>query len=84
MCQLETPVKTSFAAMRGFKGISILNASPAPAENNLEIFTLPTILCVNELEAASMTNRKVPNIEYESRSDLFSYIFYDSWLLVLL
>lgn len=63
VCQMETPLKSSFAAMRGFKGISILNASPVPTENNLEIYTLPTILCVNELEAAAMTNRRVPNIE---------------------
>lgn len=63
VCQMETPLKSTFAALRGFKGVSILNASPVPTENSLEIYTLPTILCVNELEAAAMTNRKVPNIE---------------------
>lgn len=68
VCQIETPLKSSFAAMRGFKGTSILNASPVPAENNLEIYTLPTILCVNELEAAAMTNRRVPNIEEAKRA----------------
>lgn len=62
VCQMETPLKTTFAALRGFKGISILNASPVPTENSLEIYALPTILCVNELEAAAMTKRKVPNI----------------------
>lgn len=62
VCQMETPLKSTFAALRNFKGISILNASPVPTENSLEIYALPTILCVNELEAAAMTHRKVPNI----------------------
>lgn len=63
MCQLETPMQPNLSALRRFKnGISILNASPAPNENTLELFTLPTILCVNQIEAGSMSNRAVPNI----------------------
>lgn len=63
VCQLETPIKTTLSALRRCKGISILNASPAPLETTLDLFTLPSILCINEVEAASMTKRHVPNIE---------------------
>lgn len=63
VCQLEVPVRVSLAALRGYPGISILNASPPPLENNLEIYTLPNILCLNEHEAGSMTKRGVPNME---------------------
>lgn len=65
VCQLETPLQATLVALRKFKnGISILNASPAPNENTLELFTLPTILCINQVEAAAMSKRAVPNIEY--------------------
>lgn len=63
VCQLETPVRVTLAALRRFKGISILNCSPPPEENNLEIYTVANILCLNEHEAASMTKRSVPNME---------------------
>lgn len=64
VCQLETPLQATLTALRKFKnGISILNASPAPNENTLDLFTLPTILCINQVEAAAMTKRSVPNIE---------------------
>lgn len=63
VCQLEIPIKTTISALRRCKGISILNASPAPLETTLDLFTLPSILCINEVEAASMTKRNVPNIE---------------------
>lgn len=64
VCQLETPRQATLTALRRFKnGISILNAAPAPSENSLELFTLPTILCINQVEAAAMSKRPVPNIE---------------------
>lgn len=64
VCQLETPLPATLTALRRFKnGISILNASPAPNENTLELFTLPSILCINQVEAAAMSKRAVPNIE---------------------
>lgn len=64
VCQLETPLQATLTALRRFKnGISILNAAPAPTENSLELFTLPTILCVNQVEAAALSKRPVPNIE---------------------
>lgn len=64
ICQLETPIQATLAALRRFKdGISILNASPAPSENTLELYTLPSILCVNQVEAGAMSKRAVPNIE---------------------
>jgi len=68
VCQLETPVRATIAALKRFKGISILNASPAPLENSLDIFTVPNILCINEQEAASMTQRSVPNLEEAKRA----------------
>lgn len=71
ICQLETPLQATLAALRRFKnGISILNASPAPSENTLELFTLPTILCINQVEAAAMSCRAVPNIELVEILDL--------------
>lgn len=65
VCQLETPLQTALAALRRHKnGISILNATPPPNEITIELFTLPTILCVNQQEAASMSKRAVPNLEW--------------------
>lgn len=64
VCQLETPIQATLTALRRFKnGVSILNAAPAPSETTLELFTLPSILCVNQNEAAAMSKRDVPNIE---------------------
>lgn len=69
MCQLEIPLQATLTALRRFKnGISILNAAPAPSENTLELFTLPTILCINQVEAAAMSKRAVPNIEEAKRA----------------
>lgn len=63
ICQLETPVQATLTALRRFKtGISILNAAPAPSETTLELYTLPSILCVNQVEAAAMSKRAVPDI----------------------
>lgn len=64
---METPLQTTLAALRRFKnGISILNASPAPPVASIELFSLPSILCINQVEAASMTKRPVPDLEYET------------------
>jgi len=69
VCQLETPLQTTLTALRRFKhGISILNASPAPSVASIELFSLPSILCINQLEAASMTKRPVPNLEEAKRA----------------
>ncbi|KAG4072635.1 hypothetical protein HA402_004724 [Bradysia odoriphaga] len=57
VCQLESSVRVTLAALKRFKGIYILNAS-----SPLDIFTVPNILCINEHEAASMTQRSVPNL----------------------
>uniref|UniRef100_A0A182JYQ6 Ribokinase n=1 Tax=Anopheles christyi TaxID=43041 RepID=A0A182JYQ6_9DIPT len=45
VCQLETPVEGTIAALHAFKGVSILNA--APAESNLphSLLSLATIFC---------------------------------------
>lgn len=63
VCQMETPVRATLAALRRFKGISILNASPPPQNNSLDIYTVPNILCINEHEAGSLTQRDVPDME---------------------
>ncbi|KAH8386980.1 hypothetical protein KR093_003815 [Drosophila rubida] len=55
VCQLETPVDATLAALRQFKGISIVNAAPAMAKTPPELLQLASILCVNETEAALMT-----------------------------
>ncbi|XP_030568617.1 ribokinase [Drosophila novamexicana] len=52
VCQLETPIEATLCALREFRGISILNAAPALAHLPVDLLRLPTILCVNETEAA--------------------------------
>ncbi|XP_023163213.1 ribokinase-like [Drosophila hydei] len=58
ICQLETDEKAVLYALRHFKGVSILNASPAHKNMNVELIKAPTILCCNRLEAAQLTNRE--------------------------
>ncbi|EAA08069.5 AGAP002608-PA [Anopheles gambiae str. PEST] len=52
VCQLETPIDGTIAAMQSFRGISILNAAPADTNLPRVILSLPSIFCVNETEAA--------------------------------
>lgn len=52
VCQLETPVEATLAALQNFKGISILNAAPALANMPLDLLKAATIFCVNENEAS--------------------------------
>lgn len=63
---METPLPATLAALKKITNgsISILNVSPAPSENTLELYTLPTILCMNQVEATVMSKRAVPNLEY--------------------
>ncbi|XP_030238578.1 uncharacterized protein LOC115562016 [Drosophila navojoa] len=58
LCQLETDERIVLFALHHFKGVSILNVSPAHANMNLELIRAPTILCCNRLEAAQLTNRE--------------------------
>ncbi|KAH8270724.1 hypothetical protein KR044_012693 [Drosophila immigrans] len=67
VCQLETPIAATLAALREFKGISIVNAAPALAETPPELLQLASILCVNETEAALMTG--VPSISSISEAN---------------
>ncbi|XP_053680065.1 ribokinase [Anopheles nili] len=55
VCQLETPVDGTIAALETFKGISIVNAAPADPNLPRSVLTLATIFCVNETEAALLT-----------------------------
>lgn len=54
LCQLETPLPGTLAALQAFKGISILNAAPALKDTPMEVLEAASILCVNETEAALM------------------------------
>ncbi|XP_023161946.2 ribokinase [Drosophila hydei] len=58
VCQLETPIEATMEALRQFSGISILNAAPALKQTPTELLKLSSILCVNETEAALMTDVK--------------------------
>uniref|UniRef100_A0A1I8MI95 Ribokinase n=1 Tax=Musca domestica TaxID=7370 RepID=A0A1I8MI95_MUSDO len=55
LCQLETSVAGTLEALKRFKGISVLNAAPAMANTPKELLQSASILCVNETEAALMT-----------------------------
>ncbi|ALC40134.1 CG17010 [Drosophila busckii] len=57
LCQLETDERAVLFALKQFKGISVLNASPARKDLPIELIKAPHILCINELEAAQLTNR---------------------------
>lgn len=61
MCQFETPIPGTIEALQQFKGISILNAAPGLSKSSIpkELFTLPTIFCVNESEASLITENEV-------------------------
>lgn len=59
VCQLETPIDATLAALRQFQhGVSILNAAPALEQTPAELLKLARIFCVNETEAALMTGVK--------------------------
>jgi len=58
LCQLETDPRTVLLALKQFKGISILNAAPASKNIPPGLIKAPTILCVNAVEAAMLTDRK--------------------------
>lgn len=55
LCQLETPPNGTLEALKSFKGISILNAAPAMPSMPRSMLQAASILCVNETEAALMT-----------------------------
>uniref|UniRef100_A0A1A9WA70 Ribokinase n=1 Tax=Glossina brevipalpis TaxID=37001 RepID=A0A1A9WA70_9MUSC len=64
LCQLETPIDGTLEALQAFKGISILNASPALKDMPINLIKAASILCVNETEAALITNRaNITNVQ---------------------
>lgn len=64
LCQLEVPVEGTLAAMKCFKGLTILNAAPALKDTPKELLESADILCLNETEAALMTQRaQISNIK---------------------
>jgi ribokinase len=61
ICQLETPLSSTVKALRNFKGTSILNAAPAMSLPE-EVLKLPSIFCVNELEAEGITGIEIKDL----------------------
>ncbi|KAI8034809.1 ribokinase [Drosophila gunungcola] len=55
VCQLETPIEATLTALKSFRGVSIVNAAPAMENTPRELLQLAGIFCVNESEAALMT-----------------------------
>ncbi|XP_055544383.1 ribokinase [Wyeomyia smithii] len=62
VCQLETPSEGTIEALKHFSGVSIMNAAPGMENIPIELLTLPTIFCVNESEAALITNMQVETV----------------------
>lgn len=62
ICQLETSIESNITALKEFKGISILNAAPALENIPLDLIKLPSIFCVNEIEASIITGIKVKTL----------------------
>lgn len=54
ICQLETPLAATIKALETFKGFSILNGAPAMKLLD-EVFRLPNVFCVNEIESEEIT-----------------------------
>ncbi|XP_063385166.1 ribokinase-like [Cydia fagiglandana] len=59
--QLETPLETTLEAFKLNKGVKLLNAAPARSDIQ-QILQYCTILCVNESEAALITNMEVTTL----------------------
>uniref|UniRef100_A0A182MQH6 Ribokinase n=1 Tax=Anopheles culicifacies TaxID=139723 RepID=A0A182MQH6_9DIPT len=65
ICQLETPLEGTIAALQAFRGISIVNAAPAETDLPRSLLSLATIFCVNETEAALLTDMpSVPDVQH--------------------
>lgn len=68
LCQLESDPKAVLCALNMFKGVSVLNASPDTNKITSELIAAPTILCVNEIEAAKLTERDQVKTVYEAKA----------------
>ncbi|XP_053697588.1 ribokinase-like [Sabethes cyaneus] len=62
VCQLETPSVGTIEALKHFSGVSIMNAAPAMENISHDLLKLPTIFCVNESEAALITDMQVETV----------------------
>lgn len=63
--QMETPLKTTLHALQllqGNKGISILNVAPASFNLPPEIYDLVDVLCVNEIEAETISGQSASSV----------------------
>ncbi|KAH8402903.1 hypothetical protein KR222_000001, partial [Zaprionus bogoriensis] len=69
LCQLESDPRAVLAALKQFKGVSVLNAAPIPKTPlPEELIQAPTILCVNEIEAAQLTDRDEVKTLYDAKA----------------
>lgn len=69
LCQLESDPKAVLCALNMFKGVSVLNASPVTNKTITdELLAAPSILCVNEIEAAQLTEREHVKTVYEAKA----------------
>lgn len=68
LCQLESDPKAVLTALNMFKGVSVLNASPVTKKITSELIAAPSILCVNEIEAAQLTEREQVKTVYEAKA----------------
>lgn len=65
LLQLEIPLEVVIKVMEICKGgITILNASPVLNTMDPAVLAMPTILCINETEAALFADQPVQNIKY--------------------
>lgn len=75
LCQLEVPIKGTLAALKSFKGLTILNAAPGMKDMPLELLQIPDIICLNETEAALVTQRsKISNLKLLFYNFISNYI----------
>uniref|UniRef100_A0A182INJ9 Ribokinase n=1 Tax=Anopheles atroparvus TaxID=41427 RepID=A0A182INJ9_ANOAO len=70
VCQLETPLEGTMAALAAFEGISILNAAPAEKLPR-SVLAAAKIFCVNETEAALLTDMHEVSDVQQAKAALF-------------
>jgi ribokinase len=64
---LETPLDATVQILKDFEGLSILNGAPA-MNLSKDVLKLPSIFCVNELEAEEMTGIAINEISAAKES----------------
>lgn len=68
VCQLETPIPATIEVLKRFRGISILNVAPGSANLSKELLQLPSIVCLNELEAFLVTGVEIKTLAHSKEA----------------